>query len=326
MADDVTFPLADGTGLDDPFPFFARCRRESPVLFYAPWNAWFVFKHDDIAALGREPRLSMKRMDLFKMNAPEHLRDRMDFLESDLGTMVVMLDGVDHHRVRAALQQYFTPHMIAAMAPAIARHVETLLDRLEGRASCDIATEVCRKLPLLVLADLFALPQEDFSRLEKWGYDFIEYFNRVPVPESYTLALIDTARDMMAYTRALIAERRSNPGDDLISTLVRGQGQPGGLSDEEIVANVMMVLIAGNDTVGSALGNAVYLLLSHPAELAKVQSGQATWAGVLEEILPKATPSRPGRSASLSSPPVPATKRRSTIRRRSTSPAPVRAI
>ncbi len=285
MADDATFPLADSKGLDNPFPFFAQCRRESPVLFYPPWNAWFVFKHDDIAALGRDPRLSAQRMDLFKLNAPAHLHDRMGFLEDDLRTMVVMLDGADHHRVRAAMQQSFTPRTIAAMGPAIARHVEALLDGLQGRASCDIATEVCRKLPLLVLADLFALPPQDFPKLEKWAYDFVEYFNREPVPESYALAFIETARDMMAYTRALIVERRAHPGDDLVSTLVRTQGQPGGLSDDEIVANVIMVLVAGNDTVGSALGNAVWLLLTHPDELAKVQKGEATWADAFEEAL-----------------------------------------
>jgi cytochrome P450 len=90
---------------------------------------------------------------------------------------------------------------------------------------------------------------------------------------------------MIAYTRELIAARRAQPGDDLVSTLVRSQSQPDGLKDDEIIANVMMVLIAGNDTVGSALGNAVHLLLTHPRELAKVQDGRVSWADVFEETL-----------------------------------------
>jgi cytochrome P450 len=279
------FPLADPVILDQPFSFFATCRRESPLLFHPAWNAWFVFRHDDITALGRDARLSSQRMDLFIQGAPAHLQPDLGFLETDLRSMVVMLDSAEHHRVRSVLQQAFTPSTVAALGPVITSHADALILGLSGRNSCDISTEVCRRLPLLVLADLFSLPPEDFPHLARWAYDFIEYFNRQPVPEEYAVALVRTGDEMMEYTRKLIAQRRARPGDDLVSTLVRSQSHPGGLTDDEIIANVMMVLIAGNDTVGSALGNAIYLLLSHPEELAKVETGRVTWAEAFEETL-----------------------------------------
>lgn len=286
MAQDSTFPLADAQILENPFPYFKQRRQDSPILFHAEWNAWFIFNHEDIVALSRDPRLSNQRMDLFKQGAPDNVQSQLDFLETDLRTMVVMLDEPDHHRVRQNLQKGFTPHIIQGLEPGIVRHIDTLIDGLpKDGGTCELAGLVCRHLPLVVLAELFDLPAEDFSKLQHWAYDFIEYFNRQPVPEEYALALVRSGKEMLAYTRKLIGERRANPGSDLISALVKAQTETDGLSDDEIAANVLMVLIAGDDTVGSILGSAVHLLLTHPEQLAKVEAGEVSWTDAFEECL-----------------------------------------
>lgn len=281
----TTFPLADPVALEDPFPHYARFRREAPVYFHEPWQAWFFFRQDDIAAMSRDDHLSNKRMDLFVNAAPEHLRKDLGFLEEELGEMVLMLDGERHHHVRQIMQQGFSNQAIRRLQERIALHVERLLAKVEGRSGFDASQEVCRPLPIMVIADILGIPEEDFPRVLGWANAFVDYFNRMPAPEEQALKLIHGGRELIDYTRALVAKRRREPGTDFISTLITAESDGYRLNDAEVVANAVVLFIAGTDTVGSALGNAVGLLLSHPEELAKLRNETTSWETGFEEVM-----------------------------------------
>lgn len=277
--------LATPAALDNPFPLFQRYRRECPIRFEPKLNAWFIFGHDDITALSREERLSNQRMDLFTNSAPPHLRTDLDFLEKDLSDMVVMLDGTEHRHIRQVMQQGFSGTAIQRLHDRLVFHVEALLDKAAGLPAFDASTQVCRMLPMLALADVVGLPQEDFPRMLGWANAFVQYFNRIPAPEAQTLGLIRAGRELIAYTRALIAQRRITPGTDFISTLVGADIEGEKLTDDQVLGSVVILFIAGTDTVGSGLGNAVWLLLTHPEELAKLSSGAGSWADGFEEVM-----------------------------------------
>lgn len=278
----MPFPLDDPAVLDNPFPYFAKCRRESPLVFYEPWNAWFVFKHDDCLALGRDDRLSNRRMDLFIAAAPPDLRGELAFLQNELADMVMMLDGEQHRRVRHVVANGFSLDAVARLKTRIAHHVDVLLGELSADAF-DASTGLCRRLPIRVIADMLGVPESDFPRVLHWANSFVDYFNRMPAPREQTLTLVQSGREMLAYTRSLIAERRRRPGDDYLSTLIAGvDGQM--LTDNELLANAIVLLIAGNDTVGSALGNAVWLLLTFPETRAKLAS-RTDWEHAFEEVM-----------------------------------------
>lgn len=220
----MMFPLENPATLDDPFPFFRRCRAESPILFHAAWNAWLFFRHEDITAMSREPRLSNRRMNLFLDAAPASLRGRLDFLENELSEMVLMLDGEKHRHVRQIVQQGFSGPAVQRIQERIAHHVDTLLGGLDG--AFDASTQLCRRLPLLVLADILGIPGADFPRLLRWAHAFVDYFNRMPVPpEEQTVELAESGREIIAYVRGLIAERRKNPGTDFLSTLIHAESE-----------------------------------------------------------------------------------------------------
>lgn len=279
------FPLEDPVVLDDPFPFFQKCRAESPVLFHEPWQSWFLFRYDDLAAISRSANLSNQRIDLFIDAAPVHLRDELAFLENDLADMVVMLDGPEHQTVRQIVQQGFSPRVIDHIRKRIEYHVDTLIGETQAGRAFDAAPVICRQLPILVLADMLDIPRADFPRLLQWANAFVDYFNRVPVPEEQARALIHHGKDMIAYVQQLIEERRKHPGADFISTLICGELDGHRLTDRQVLANAVMLLIAGNDTVGSALGNALDLLLNHPDAVAQIRAGAASWETAFDEVM-----------------------------------------
>lgn len=279
------FPFANPVALDDPFPYNERYRREAPIYFHEPWNAWFVFRQNDITVLSRDEHLSNRRMDMFINAAPEHLRKELAFLENELGSMVLMLDGEHHHHVRQIMQQGFSTQVIRRLQEGVERHVETLLDSVAAQPVFDASKQICRPLPIIVLADILGIPTEDFPRMLGWANDFIDYFNRMPAPEEQTLKLIRGGRELIAYTQDMIVRRRKEPGADFISALIHGESDGYKLSDDEILANAAVLFIAGTETVGSVLGNAVWLLLRHPDQLARLRSGQADWESAFEEVM-----------------------------------------
>jgi len=278
------FFVEDPDKLDDPFADLARYRAECPVYFNPSLDQWFVFRYDDVAALFRDQRLSSNRLSGFIDQAPAAVRDELRTLAPMFATWVLMLDGDDHAHMRRLLNLGFNATAIQALIPAIRRSAEQLLDEVRD-GKLDVAADYAFLLPAYVLSDFLGVAAADRRRIVDWSVDFVDFFNIFPITIETTQRMIRSAREMAAYTYDLLEQRRAKPRQDFLGILLRSTDQTGEPTPEEIAGNAMLLLLAGHIAVRNLVGNAVYLLLTHPDQRKRLADEPTLLANLVEETL-----------------------------------------
>lgn len=276
--------------LNDPFADLRYFRENRPVFYYAPLNNWFVFRYDDVHALFHDARLSANRMKGLVDAAPEEVRDELKTIVPYLESWMLMQDGADHTRVRSRMQAGLTPTVVRQLSGQIQRSADELMDTSQPPGRLDAIGQYGFLLPAYVLSDLFGVSRKDAGQLVQWSLDFVNFFNNIPITVDSSRALLRSGFAMIDYTRVLIAARRARPSDDFLGSLCAAQRGEGGLTDDEIAGNVMLLLLAGHVAVSNLIGNVVYLLLSHPDQFARLKAEPALLHNAIEETLRYETP------------------------------------
>ncbi|MEM4781224.1 MAG: cytochrome P450 [Halalkalicoccus sp.] len=279
------FFLDDPEKLDDPFSDLAYFREHRPVFYYEPLDQWFVFGYDDVAALFADERLSADRMKGFVDAAPEAMQAEVGALAPFFETWVLMKDGADHARLRKFLLRGFNAASTRELRGRIEEIAEGLLDDAERRGRIDAASDYGFLLPAYVLSAFMGVHEEDRDRIVQWSVDFVDFFNEIPITEETSERMVKSASEMREYTLSLLEERRSDPRDDFLGTLVAAEGEDDGPTEDEIVGNAMLLLLAGHVAVRNLIGNVVYLLLTHPEQRAALRSDPTLLHNAIEETL-----------------------------------------
>ena len=195
------------------------------------------------------------------------------------GPSMVTTDGAEHRRLRALVAQAFTPRRVELMRPRVEETTHALLDTLAaGEPVVDLKTAFAFPLPMTVICSLLGVPESDHGLLR----DLYErFFGIKPDPEGIQA----TVAGLNAFVNGLVAQRRSEPGEDLASVLLAADTEGGALTDAEAAATLRVIIAAGHETTVNLIGNAVRALLAHPDQLELVRSGQVSWDAVVEESL-----------------------------------------
>jgi cytochrome P450 len=271
--------------LDNPFPDLQYFREHQPVFYYPPLQTWFIFRYDDVTALFHDARFSADRMQGFVDAAPAEVRDELRTLAPSFESWVLMKDGQDHARLRQSLNFGFNATVVHSPRGLIQQSVDELLDGVQHQGHMDASGDFAFLLPAYVLSDLLGVHKEDRGKVVQWSVDFVDFFNVLPISVATTRRMTRSASAMIDYTKRLLAERRTHPRDDFLGTLVNASAEGVSVTDDEIIANAMLLLLAGHVAVRNLIGNAIYLLLTHPDELAELQANPALLHNVIEETL-----------------------------------------
>ena len=279
--DEVLALLAELTtlaGREDPYPRFDRMRRISPVL-RADDGALVVTHHADCAALVRDQRLGHMPPDMLAFlgfpNWAEHPALRMLF------TSMLVANPPEHTRLRRLVSSAFTARRVAALRPAIEAMVDDLLDGLSDRADsgADLVDAFAFPLPVTVIGELLGVPAADRPRFKTLIRDWTQVLE---VINTDVLATADpAATTVRGYLAGLAAERRRDPGDDLLSALVAVDG----LTDDEVLTMAALLFAAGFETTTNLLANSVVALLRHPEAFARLRDEPSLAAPAVEELL-----------------------------------------
>ncbi|MAG30108.1 MAG: cytochrome P450 [Deltaproteobacteria bacterium] len=196
---------------------------------------------------------------------------------------VVFLDPPAHDRLRGLVNRAFTPRQVAAFRPTTERIAAQLADDVAERGEVDLYESFAQRLPLQVICSMLDIPDVDFEAVGQWtadlglatGYPTLEERQKIDC------AMV-TFRD---YAKQLIAERRRAPGEDLLSVLIAIEEGGDHLSTDELTAMVVQMLYAGHETTRNLIGNGLFCLLEHPAELARLRADRSLLVSAVEEML-----------------------------------------
>ncbi|MFD5467704.1 cytochrome P450 [Kitasatospora sp. NPDC127059] len=237
---------------------------------------WLVSRHADVRQVLTDPRLG--RAPLYAPDAPS-LMVTPNILDDPQS--MLNIDGTEHQRLRRTVQRAFTPRAIARWKPWVASVVEALIDEVIDRASpVDIVAAYTRPLPVAVISRLMGLDNLDGKRLAHWSDHALS-------TTAHSAEAIGTAMsEFAAFGAEVIAERRAEPGDDLVSSLLTAAAEDGSITEGQLIALVIGLVVAGHETTMTSLGNAlVYLLQDGRDAWQRLASDEASAAAATEQIL-----------------------------------------
>lgn len=294
MADSASTPFrildltaANPAARDDPYPRLAGLRAQCPLHRDDGGGAWLVTRMADARAIfadnshAKNPdRAEPAAIAIRRRRAT--VPDGLAFPDDQRASMLE-LDGEEHARVRNPLVQALYAR-IARFEPECIRIVDEALDRIAGRARFDLMKELAEPVPVACIGHILGVPPETLATFRGWLDGIVQTFNPNRTPEDVA-ALVAASNGLAHYIRGRFADAKLNPPDDLFGDMARLQSAGAPLTDTEITYNIRGLLIAGNVTTTDLIGNAVRLLLTHPAELAKLHADPAIWPNAVEEAL-----------------------------------------
>ena len=190
----------------------------------------------------------------------------------------------DHTRLRALVSKAFTPSAVAALSPRIEDTVGELLDALAGKSRFDLMREFAYPLPVIVIAELLGIPAQDRDRFRGWSDDIALVVE--PILTDEEIARVERSSDeIVEYFEDVIEERRRRHEDDLVSALVATDEAGDRLNHDELVGNLMLLLVAGNETTRNLIGNGMLPLLRHPDQLQRLRERPDLLESAINEFL-----------------------------------------
>jgi cytochrome P450 PksS len=194
---------------------------------------------------------------------------------------MLALDPPDHTRLRALVHKAFTPRLVEQLRPRIQTIADTLLDAVQPKGEMDLIDDYAFPLPITVIAELLGIPVEDRVSFRRWTNLLV---SGEPSPERLE-QIVPTMQEFAAYLGQLFARRRAQPGEDLVSQLLRVEEAGDILDERELYSMVFLLLIAGHETTVNLIGNGMLALLQHPDQRERLQQTPALIEAAIEELL-----------------------------------------
>jgi cytochrome P450 len=271
-AADLFTQILDPVNRPNPYPLYARLR-ETPVVPLAD-GFFAVSSYADIAALLHDPRMSK---DQRKTEIPLVGAQRIE------PRPFLFLDPPEHDRLRRLVMRQFTPARVNAMHDRIVALVDELLDARHDQSQLDVVDDFAYPLPVTVICELLGVPREDESRFHAWADTLAHSIDPDPGEET-SLGAMQAAQALASYMRGLIAARRAQPTDDLLSGLAAGD-EADRMDDANLVITMILLLIAGHETTVNLITNGALTLIRSPTELERLRDHPERIPIVVEEVL-----------------------------------------
>jgi cytochrome P450 len=289
-------PFAPGF-TDNPYPQYAALRDEAPV-YQHPRGFWLLTCYDDVSWLLRAG-LSVEDRNLAE-SPPTQLREQMqgeETLRTD-GLSMLDRDPPDHTRLRRLVSKAFTPRAVAALQPRIAALVDAMLDSAERQRQVDLVEALAFPLPFAVIAEMLGTPPADQERIRELTGTMVR--SREPVNDpALVSAIIAADTELSDIAAGMIAWKRDNPADDLLTALIHAEDDGDVLNDDELISQTLLLYIAGHETTVNLIAGGALALLRHPGQLALLRSDPALAAAAIEELLRYDSPVQASRRITL---------------------------
>jgi cytochrome P450 len=297
----------------NPYPFYGQLRNQDPIHWDAELGFWVLTRYVDIDALYTDERFSraqglMRNFD----HLPESERQIAEPVYHSFSKTVFYADPPYHTHLRGLMNHAFTPRRVERLRPTIQKIVDELLNTARSNTTTDLIHDLAYPLPVMVIAELLGLPPSDRLHFKKWSDDLFAILGTVRYKSTDLLERAAISLDEMTdYVRDLSRKRRAAPQDDLLTALLSVTAEEGKecphphgslaahapvqgtreheasatLTEEELVANINILLSTGHETTTHLIGNGLLALLQNPAQMQRLQLQPALLPSAIEEML-----------------------------------------
>ena len=256
----------------DPYSVHARLRAQCPVarvIMPGGTPAWLVTGYAEARAALTDPRL---------LKLPRGWRPEPHSMLAAIELHMLNSDPPDHERLRKLVNKAFTARRVEQLRPRITAITAELLDDMSTRREVDLLTSFAFPLPITVICELLGVPVADRDEFRAWSATIVSNTISPDVFQAHATA-------MTSYFRKMLAARRREPADDLLSALVAARDDEDRLTEDELLSMAFLLLVAGHETTVNLIGSGVLALLLNPGELARLRADRSLLGSAVEELL-----------------------------------------
>lgn len=269
----------------NPYPIYEWLRDNDPI-HWSFMQAWVITRHRDVEALLKSAQLQVDDLPSRLRQKSQYLKQgNFEALAQTIENWLFFLEPPHHTRLKGLVAKAFSPNTIETMRPAIAQLVDRLLTEVEQKASkqngvIDIMTDFASPLPAMTVTQILGVPLEDHDKLMRWSYDLFFVFDQPMSLDGYQKQN-EIAIEARKYLISLMETKPSG----LIGQLMAARDSGQQLSQDEILGFCIMLLIVGQETTKSLIGNSILALLQHPQALSELQQNLDLIPAAIEELL-----------------------------------------
>ena len=283
------YHLLDADVLANPYPLYRRLRTEDPVHWDHFLHAWVVTRYADVVTV-------FQRFSANRTPTPEQLTalglSSLTPLAQVMVRQMLFLDPPAHGRVRGLASKAFTPRRVERLRSHIQDITNSLLDAVQNKGSMDVIADLAYPLPAIVTAEMLGVPTSDYPQLIRWSADFAQVLGNFQHNPERAPQVLRSLEEMISYFRSAIHEQHNYPQDGLINALVTAEIDGDRLTEEEVIANLIVTMVGGQETTTNLIGNGLLSLLRHRDQLEKLQSDFSLIPSAIEELLRYESPSQ----------------------------------
>lgn len=283
------YQLLDPDILADPYPLYRRLRESDPVAWDPFLHAWVVTNYAGVLTV-------LHKFSADRTPTPDQLTAMgLNSLQPVAEVMVrqmLFMDAPAHTRLRGLCSSAFTSRRVDHLRPHIQEIADNLIDKVFPQGRMDVIADFAAPLPAIVTAELLGVPTADHLQLKSWSADFAEMlgnFQHNPDRVSRVLRAVD---EMTRYFRAAIRDQERHPRNGLVQLLVNASEDGSRLSEDEVIANVIVTMVGGQETTTNLIGNGLLTLIRNPAALAQLRDDPSIIESAVEELLRYESPSQ----------------------------------
>lgn len=282
----VSLDARDPGFYSDPNRTYAALHATCPTFYWEQQKLWFFTGYDQVNALLRDRRFGRQILHIAtreELGLPEPLAHTRHFDKAEEHSLLE-IEPPEHTRLRTLVNRAFVSRHVEKMTPEIAELANRLIDAFEADGKTELLSTFADIIPVTMIARMIGIPEEMGPQLLKWSHDYVGMymFKRTRADEE---AADRSAREFADYVRTVIAERRANPRDDLLSHMIHTEHKGQFLTEDELISTTIVLLNAGHEATVHQIGNSVRIILESGRDPAVLFADEASTERVVEETL-----------------------------------------
>lgn len=269
----------------NPYPLYRQLRDLDPVYWDEKTHSWVLTTYADGLALLRDNRFTAAR---FLTDLPwltDELRASLGAPMHALTRQILFLDPPDHTRIRGLVAKAFTPRVVEGLRSFIQQIIDELLDGILAQGQTELIQDFTYPLPAIVIAQMLGVPPEDREQFFKWTNDFGTILESGELTPEDAIRAFFGVSEFMDYFRQIVAQRQTQPKDDLIQVLITAEEGGNVLSEDELLGNCVLLLAAGHGTTTHLIGNGMLALLRNPDQYQQLKEHPEAISLAVMELL-----------------------------------------
>jgi pimeloyl-[acyl-carrier protein] synthase len=275
--------------LANPYPLYNKLRTEDPVHWDRFLHTWVVTRYPDVLNV-------LHSFSADRTPTPEQLTamglSGLNPIAQVMVKQMLFMDAPAHTRLRGLASAAFTPAKVEVLRGHIQEIADDLLDRVQARGEMDVIADFAAPMPAIVTAEMLGVPTEDHEDLKKWSADFAEMLGNFQHNPDRIPRVTESTNNLTTYFQAAIEKTRQHRREGLIHSFMTAEINGDRLTDEEIVANCIVVMVGGQETTTNLIGNGLLTLMRNGEQLARLRDNPSLIQSAVEELLRYESPSQ----------------------------------